>query len=236
MKVTARTLLSLIPFTLLVGTLGCERKIGPPNDQEELMRPENVASFDRLYKQNCSSCHGESGSGGPALDLANPKYQALVDDASLKRWITSGMPGTQMPAFGEAAGGFLTSQQVDVLVAGMRARWDHEGRGTEEMPSYSSTAEGNVEHGQDNFRVSCSSCHQQGQQEITDASYLSLVSDQSLRTIVIAGRPDLGHPDWKQVRPGQPLTDQDVSDVIAYLHSLRSDTPGQPYPETSLKR
>jgi cytochrome c oxidase cbb3-type subunit III len=236
MKVTARTLLSLIPFILLLVTLGCERKIGPPNDQEELMRPENVASFDRLYKQNCSSCHGESGSGGPALDLANPKYQALVDDASLKRWITSGMPGTQMPAFGEAAGGFLTSQQVDVLVAGMRARWDHKEQGTADMPPYSSSTVGNVEHGQDIFRVSCSSCHQQEQQKITDASYLSVVSDQSLRSIVVAGRPDLGHPDWNQVRHGHPLTDQDVSDVIAYLHSLRSDTPGQPYPETSIKR
>src|SRR5258707_9905799 len=236
MKSIARAILSLVPLTLLVASLGCDRKIGPPNDQEELMRPEDVASFDRLYKQNCSACHGENGSRGPALDLANPKYQALVDDASLRRWITSGMPGTQMPAFGESAGGFLTPQQVDVLVAGMRARWDHKGRGTEEMPSYSSTAVANVEHGQDNFRVSCSSCHQQGQQEITDPSYLSLVSDQTLRSIVIAGRPDLGHPDWSQVRHGQPLTDQDVTDVIAYLHSLRSDTPGQPYPETSIKR
>jgi cytochrome c oxidase cbb3-type subunit III len=236
MKVTARAILSLIPFTLLIGTLGCERKIGPPNDQEELMRPENVASFDRLYKQNCSACHGESGSGGPALDLANPKYQAVVDDASLKRWITSGMPGTQMPAFGEPAGGFLTPQQVDVLVAGMRTRWNHKDHSAADMPPYSSSAVGNVEGGQDIFRVSCTSCHHQGQQKITDTSYLSLVSDQSLRTIVIAGRPDLGHPDWKEVRPGQPLTDQDVSDVIAYLHSLRSDTPGQPYPETGIKR
>jgi cytochrome c oxidase cbb3-type subunit 3 len=233
MKFTASGILSLALLTLLVGSLGCDRKIGPPNDQEELMRPENIASFDRLYKQNCSACHGENGSGGPALDLANPKYQALVDDVSLRRWITSGMPGTQMPAFGESAGGFLTPQQVNVLVAGMRARWDH---GAADMPPYSSSAVGNVEHGQDNFRVSCSSCHQQGQQKITDASYLSLVSDQSLRSIVIAGRPDLGHPDWNQVRHGQPLTDQDVSDLIAYLHSLRSDTPGQPYPETSIKR
>jgi hypothetical protein len=32
------------------------------------------------------------------------------------------------------------------------------------------------------------------------------------------------------------LTDQDISDVIAYLHALRSDTPGQPYSETSIKR
>ena len=236
MKGTARALLSLIPFTMLLGTLGCERKIGPPNDEEELMRPENVASFDRLYKQNCSACHGESGSRGPALDLANPKYQAVVDDASLRRWITSGMPGTQMPAFGESAGGFLTSQQVDVLVAGMRGQWGPKDHNADDMPPYSSSAVGNVEHGQDIFRVSCTSCHLQGQQKITDASYLGLVSDQSLRTIVIAGRPDLGHPDWKQVRHGQPLTDQEVSDVVAYLHSLRSDTPGQPYPETSIKR
>src|SRR5277367_631052 len=217
MKVTARAILSLIPFTLLVGTLGCERKIGPPNDQDELMRPENVASFDRLYKQNCSACHGENGSGGPALDLANPNYQALVDDASLKRWITSGMPGTQMPAFGESAGGFLTPQQVDVLVAGMREHWAHKDPSTTAMPPYSSSTVGNAVPGQDIFRVSCSSCHQQGQQKITDASYLALASDQSLRSIVIAGRPDLGHPDWKQVRPDQPLTDQDVSDVVAYL-------------------
>jgi mono/diheme cytochrome c family protein len=146
------------------------------------------------------------------------------------------MPGTQMPAFGESAGGFLTSQQVDVLVAGMRARWGPKEHSVADMPPYSSNAVGNVEHGLEIFRVSCTSCHQQGQQKITDATYLALVSDQSLRTIVIAGRPDLGHPDWKQVRPGQPLTDQDVSNVIAYLHSLRSDTPGQPYPEKSIKR
>jgi mono/diheme cytochrome c family protein len=236
MKFTSRAILSLIPVALLAGSLGCGRKIGPPNDQEELMRPENVISFDRLYKQNCSACHGESGSGGPAIDLANPKYQAVVDDASLKRWITSGMPGTQMPAFGESAGGFLTPQQVDVLVAGMRTRWNHMDHNADDAPPYSSTTAGDVEHGQDIFRVSCSSCHQQGQQKITDANYLALISDQSLRSIVIAGRPDLGHPDWQQVRPGRPLTDQDVSDVVAYLHSLRSDTPGQPYPETSPER
>jgi cytochrome c oxidase cbb3-type subunit 3 len=237
MKFIARVIPSLVPLTLLVGSLGCDRKIGPPNDQEELMRPENVASFDHLYKQNCSACHGENGSGGPALDLANPKYQTLVDDTSLRRWITSGMSGTQMPAFGESAGGFLTPQQVDVLVVGMRMRWNQKDHSAApDMPPYSSDVAGNSEHGQDIVRVSCTTCHQEGRRKITDAGYLSLVSDQSLRTIVIAGRSDLGHPDWKHVRHDHPLTNQDVSDVIAYLHSLRSDTPGQPYPETSIKR
>src|ERR1700722_2774844 len=141
MKIRGNAILSFLSLTLVMSSVGCHRRIGPPNDQDELMRPENVVSFERLYTQNCSACHGENGSGGPALDLANPNYQALVDDASLKRWITSGMPGTQMPAFGEAAGGFLTPQQVDVLVAGMRTRWNQKDHNTAaDMPPYSSDA------------------------------------------------------------------------------------------------
>src|SRR3984885_14437214 len=138
MKIRGNAILSFISLTLVMTSVGCHRRIGPPNDQEELMRPENVVSFDRLYKQNCSACHGENGSGGPALDLANPTYQVLVDDASLRRWITSGMPETEIPAFGESAGGFLTPQQVDVLVAGMRTRWNQKDHSEADMPPYSS--------------------------------------------------------------------------------------------------
>src|SRR6201989_379390 len=104
MNVRANTFILLISLVTFVSCTGCQRRTGEPKDQEELMRPEKVVSFDRLYKQNCSACHGENGSGGPALDLANPNYQALVDDASLRKWITYGMPGTEMPAFGESAG------------------------------------------------------------------------------------------------------------------------------------
>jgi mono/diheme cytochrome c family protein len=236
MKASADLLISLILLALITSCTGCHRRIGAPDDQDELMRPENVVSFDRLYKQNCSACHGENGSGGPALDLSNPTYQALVDDTSLRRSITSGMSGTEMPAFGEAAGGFLTSQQIDILITGMRMRWAPKNPGKTPMPSYVDETGGNPNHGGEIFRGNCISCHEQGKQKITDASYLALVSDQSLRTIVIAGRSDLGQPNWRQVRANQPLTDQDVSDVVAYLHSLRIDTPGQPYPDSSAKR
>src|ERR1700757_1473794 len=138
MKIRGNLILLFFSLTPVMSTMGCHERIGPPNDEEELMRPKNVASFDRLYKQNCSACHGENGSGGPALDLANPNYQALVDDASLRRWITNGMPGTQMPAFGESAGGFLTPQQVDILVGGMRSRWAHADQKVHGLPPYSS--------------------------------------------------------------------------------------------------
>lgn len=232
----ASTYLLAICAAFVLSCTACRGKIGEPDDQEELTRPENVVSFDRLYRQNCSACHGENGSGGPALDLANPNYQALVDDASLKRWITSGMPGTQMPAFGESAGGLLTSQQIDALVEGMRQRWAPKNPELTGMPSYLDEAVGNPENGDALFQQSCASCHRKEQQNVTNASYLALASDQSLRTIVIAGRPDLSQPNWRQVRSTQPLSDQDVSDVVAYLHSLRIDSPGQPYPDGGAKR
>jgi len=63
-----------------------------------------------------------------------------------------------------------------------------------------------------------------------DGSYLALVSDQSLRTTVIAGRPDIGQPDWRGAVPGRALTGEEVTDVVAWLGSLRTATPGQPYP------
>jgi cytochrome c oxidase cbb3-type subunit III len=228
--------LSMAPGLFLLACLGCGSRSGAPGGEAAVPRPEDELRFEVLYRQNCSACHGENGSGGPALDLANPNYQALVDDASLRRWITSGMPGTEMTAFGESDGGFLTPKQVDILVGGMRSRWAHADQKVHDMPPYYSSTVGTAERGHQIFQVNCSSCHQQGQQRITDTSYLALVSDQSLRTIIIAGRPDLGQPDSKQVHPGQPLKDQDVSDIVAYLHSLRSDTPGQPYPETSITR
>jgi hypothetical protein len=56
------------------------------------------------------------------------------------------------------------------------------------------------------------------------------VSDQHLRTLVIAGRPELGAPDWRSDVEGRPMSAQDVSDVVAWLSSQRPRFPGQPYP------
>ena len=61
------------------------------------------------------------------------------------------------------------------------------------------------------------------------ASFLALVSDQSLRTTVIAGRPDLGQPDWRNDVPGRVMTPQEVSDVVAWLVARRKPDAGPPY-------
>jgi cytochrome c oxidase cbb3-type subunit 3/ubiquinol-cytochrome c reductase cytochrome c subunit len=55
-----------------------------------------------------------------------------------------------------------------------------------------------------------------------------------MRTTIIAGRPDLGMPDWRNEVAGKPMTDQDVTDVVAWISSQRPKTPGQPYPNPQL--
>jgi hypothetical protein len=60
-----------------------------------------------------------------------------------------------------------------------------------------------------------------------DGSYLALVSDQGLRTTVIAGRPELGAPDWRGNVPGTPMTPQDIADVVAWLSAQRAPFPGR---------
>ncbi len=85
------------------------------------------------------------------------------------------------------------------------------------------------------FGTYCASCHgsegggtRKGS-AITNDSFMALVSDQALRTIVITGRPELGAPDWRGNVPGRPMTDQEITDVVAWLASRRAPNPGQPY-------
>jgi hypothetical protein len=54
-----------------------------------------------------------------------------------------------------------------------------------------------------------------------DTSYLALVSDQHLRTLTITGMPALGAPDWRGNVPGKPMSDADVTDVVAWLAAQR---------------
>jgi len=215
---------------------GCGAPHGQPRSGSEVLAPNEVMEFDPLFAENCAACHGAEGRGGAAIALANPIYLAIADDASIRKVIAKGVPGTAMPAFAQSAGGMLTDKQIDVIATQIRSRWSKPGilEGAN-SPSYATQSTGDVTHGEAAYKTFCESCHgpsgRGGQKAsaITDDSFLALVSDQELRTIVIAGRPELGAPDWRGNIPGKPMTDREVSDVVAWLVSRRSQSPGQPY-------
>lgn len=234
-----RHLCSLAAFVAF-SLAGCGMQPPQPRVDPEVLAPNESLDFGTLYTQNCAACHGANGKGGPAIALANPVYLAIADDTAIHKAIASGVSGTSMPAFAQSAGGMLTDKQVDVISGEIRARWSKPGLliGVN-PPSYAAKATGDAQRGNATFKVYCESCHgpsgRGGQKAsaITNDSFLALVSDQSLRTIVIAGRPELGAPDWRGNVPGKPMSDQEVSDVVAWLASQRAQNPGRPYSASS---
>jgi cytochrome c oxidase cbb3-type subunit III len=218
------------------GLWGCANSPGRPTLESEKINPDAITDYATLYGENCAGCHGTAGKGGAALALGDPVYLAIADDAAMKHAATNGVSGTLMPAFAKSKGGMLTDKQIDIIVQGLRKQSSNPDalRGAN-PPPYSSTTPGNASTGANIFATYCSSCHGPagggGQKagSIVDGSFLSLMSDQELRTIVIVGRPELGAPDWRGNVPGKPMSAQDVSDVVAWLVSQRSKYPGQPY-------
>lgn len=206
---------------------GCNYVPGRPAPAAIVVPPEKNLNFDSLYRQNCAGCHGEAGDGGAAISLQSGVYLAIADDATIRRIIAGGAPGTSMPAFAQSSGGMLTDAQVNALVAGIRRRGKKANLAGGEPPSYAATGPADAERGDEVYHTFCSSCHGphghggSRASSIVDSAFLTLVSDQYLRTLVIAGRPELGAPDWRGNIPGKPMSEQDVSDVVAWLSAQR---------------
>ena len=218
-----------------MASAGCERMPGRPGPGSVEIRPDRVRDFSVLYAENCAACHGLEGrGGGAALGLANPVYLAIADDEVLRRAAADGVPGSLMPAFARSSGGELTDEQIRILVRGIRAWARPDALGGVVPPPYAGAA-GDATKGAAVFATACASCHGDSGRggpkagSVVDGSFLGLVSDQGLRTTVIAGRPDIRQPDWRNDVPGRALTAEEISDVVAWLAAQRPATPGAPY-------
>jgi mono/diheme cytochrome c family protein len=240
------TSLRCLAASALLPTLlaACGAAPGQPRADAIVRAPNEVVEFDALYADNCAGCHGANGRGGAAIALANPVYLAIVDDRSMRATIADGVRGTSMPAFAQRAGGMLTEKQIEAVVGGIRSRWSRsEALDGANPPSYAALSAGNIHRGEAVYQTFCQSCHGangEGSTDgsaITDDSFLALTSDQGLRTIVIAGRPELGAPDWRGYVNGvsvargfsRAMSDQEVTDVVSWLASHRVPAPGRPY-------
>ena len=184
------------------------------------------------------ACHGNSHEPGPEIFLANPVYLAVAGEDNLSAIIAGGVPGKLMPPFARSAGGMLTDQQVDILAKGLIATWGKPGvLDGLNPPTYKAMLTPDTGAGEKVFNAICSRCHGSGGEggdikgALVDPSFLALISDQNLRSIVIAGmNPDM--PNFHEQDEDHPLTDQNVTDVVAWLASHRASasaavTPAQ---------
>ena len=248
-----RSFMFLLACGLILSAAGCWNAPGKPKLGAAAERPDQVLDFPTLYAQNCSGCHGDHGTNGAAISLGNPVYLAVAGVANIQRVTAAGVPGTMMPPFAKSARGMLTDRQILILAQGMVAAW---GRPTEfsgqKLPTYADTSPGDPVQGQQAFATYCASCHgangtgisggngqasngltARGQQgSLVDPAYLALISDQGLRSLIIAGQPEMGMPGWNSYKmSGQShaLTETEIANIVAWMVSHRTPTPGQPY-------
>jgi cytochrome c oxidase cbb3-type subunit 3/ubiquinol-cytochrome c reductase cytochrome c subunit len=241
MKARGYLMAALAGLAALGLVLGCDRMPGKPTEAQRPLLSSQVSNFDELYGRSCAGCHGGDGQLGAARPLRDPLYLALVHRDTLRQLIAQGVPGTTMPAFSERLGGGLTDTQIDILIDGMQNRWGRPQAFTHvALPPYSladaraaGAEPGDAERGKTAYTTYCAHCHgpegRGGEQggAVVEGAYLALVSDQALRTAVIAGRLDLGMPDWREAVAGQPMTPQEIADVVAWLASHRQRLPGR---------
>ena len=223
---------------ILVST-ACNHAPGRPSPRSEVLAPNQIMDFKILYAENCAACHGRGGKGGAAIALSNPVFLAIADDAAIRHTAANGVAGTPMPAFAQSAGGMLTDAQIDVIASGIRSWADPAVLRGDIPPPYTAAAPGDPHHGAEVYATFCSTCHgpdgrgSSKANSIVNGSYLALTSNQNLRTIVIAGMPELGAPDWRGDVPGRAMSSLEVSDVVAWLAAQRPRFPGQPFPNPS---
>jgi mono/diheme cytochrome c family protein len=216
---------------------------GKPDPADRPKTPAQVTSFEYLFAQNCTGCHGADGKLGPAPPLNDPLFLAIISHEELVRVITDGRAGTPMPAFARKHQGTLTDEQIQIIAEGLAKHWKGDRPPDEKLPQYAVAAEppsaAEVERGAKVFARACADCHGTdgagtGEDEppgrINDPVLLSLVSNQALRRIVITGRHDLGMPDFAddmgRALDFQPLTSEEIADVVALLASWREGKPG----------
>jgi cytochrome c oxidase cbb3-type subunit III len=221
---------------IVLGALlpACEWMPGKPTAAHRWEAPHDIVDFETLYTQNCRGCHGAHGEAAGAINMDNPTYLAVVPRDTLRSVIVGGVPGTAMIGFLEEHGGPLTEKQIDVLVEGITAWAKNPPAGP--LPPYSAPL-GDVSQGATAFATYCASCHGADGTggtagSVVHPAYLGLVSDQYLRTIMIAGRNDLGCPDFQSRVPGKVMSEEEISGLVAWLASHRRDEFGQPIPLT----
>lgn len=221
---------------VMVGLAGCDWMPGRPKLADKRPEPAHITDFKVLFSQNCRGCHGDGTGPAGSISMNDPLYLSILPKEQLRHIVAKGIPGTRMPGFAVSDGGSLTEAQVDILVEGILA-WATK-PAPPNAPPYSS-ALGDPVRGAATFAVACGSCHgvdgtgvagKAG--SVVDPAYVGLSSDQYLRTIVIAGRSDLGCPDYLSRIPDRPMTNEEISDVTAWLVSQRKNEFGQPVPLT----
>lgn len=195
----------------------------------EATAPQAELGGETLYARYCAFCHGANGEGALNVPVAlnAEEFLATHDDDYLRRVIAQGREN--MPPWGEERGGVMTAEQIDELVAFIRA-WQGPGEPTPEAVS----APGFAADILPLFQEQCAACHSATQAlgGWDSFSYAGVMESGDHAPVVVAGDPEgslliqklLGTQTvGSQMPPTQLLPSEQVQMVVEWIRAGAPD-------------
>jgi cytochrome c oxidase cbb3-type subunit 3 len=190
---------------------------------EAAQKSSDVYAGTVLFSTYCSICHGKQGEGVDAPALNSKAFLTSTDDDTIFSVISSGVPGTEMPAWNQVHGGPLTDQDVRQLVAYIR-NWEPN------APNINIHERvGNPEMGLVIYNGACIVCHgdtgmgTDRAPALNDLTKLAQFDDNWYTNTITNGRPAQGMPTW-----GTVLSPDQVRDLVALLRAWERGETIQP--------
>lgn len=186
-----------------------------------------------LFQKNCSPCHGEFGEGGPnptrpgdiIMPISSSEYLKTRDDFTLRSIISQGQPNFGMSPFSTTNGGPLDDQEVDAIVAYMRA-WEE--KPPVELPPQVVSVPLAIS-GAEVYADVCTQCHGANGEgglgpALRDSALQAARTDQQLFDAI-----SQGHPATAMIAWGDILSSEQIQQLVAFIRQLAA-TPATPSP------
>ena len=181
-----------------------------------------LSAGEQIYKQQCISCHGDTGKGegvkaGTALN--NQHFLNTVSDKDLKNTIKNGRTGTQMPSYQS-----ISKKDLSNLVAYIRD-WQ-----TDRIKlSAPTNMKGDGKNGLRLYKTYCLTCHGENAAgmdkmgpSLSNAEYLKYTTDKQIWISTAYGRENtrMG-PSLKGLEGVRQLKEKEITDIVSYIRSLQ---------------
>ena len=191
-----------------------------------------------LFNQNCASCHGEFGEGGP--NPANPAssippistsdFLKTRDDITIRAIIAQGQADLGMPPFGATNGGQLSDDELDAVVAFIRS-WEANPLVIEPTPGVTPVPTPIGLTPQEVYSNLCAQCHGASGEggsgpALNTSEFQQTTPDQEVFAAI-----DQGFPGSSMIAWGKLLSTSQINQLVQFIRSL-SGLPTQT-PSTS---
>lgn len=187
------------------------------------VQAEHVEEGEKLYRTNCSLCHGPQGEGiqnvGPAL--STKAFLDAAHDDSIRDTIVDGRPNTAMPAWGQRHGGPFNDQQVLFLTTYVR-HWESKPAPTAPAAAVAKLGgyRADAERGNQIFSTTCYLCHGSNGMgtpaapRLNSQELLARYDNVFFRNTITSGRPSKGMPTW-----GKVYSPEQIEDIVAFIRT-----------------